>query len=217
MKQVVLFVAVGVLATAVGAQAAKTQVIQVGNLFFSPSSPTIQRGDTVKWVWSSGFHTTTSGTRGTAGAGSLWNEPIDPANLTYSRVFNSDGSFPYFCEFHLGMSGTITVATLTGVLDDPSTGLSPSELLLGQNQPNPFNAETVIPYTLPSAGRVSLAVLNILGQKVLTLVDAVQPAGSYLVSWDGRDSQGRDLPSGIYFYRFASGQAAMTRKMVVLR
>ncbi|MBI5867555.1 MAG: T9SS type A sorting domain-containing protein [candidate division Zixibacteria bacterium] len=216
MKQVVLFIAVGVLATAVGAQAAKTQVIQVGNLFFNPSSPTIQRGDTVKWVWSAGFHTTTSGTRGTAGAGSLWNEPIDPSNLTYSRVFNSDGSFPYFCDFHLGMSGTITVATLTDVLDDPQTSLSPSEML-GQNLPNPFNAETVIPYSLTNASHVSLAVLNILGQKVRTLVDEQQPQGSYLVNWDGRDEHGGELPSGIYFYRLAAGQAAMTRKLVVLR
>jgi len=199
------------------AQAATTHVVQVGNNFFNPSSPSILRGDTIKWVWVSGFHTTTSGIRNTAGAGSLWDKPIDASHRSFSRVFSAEGSFPYFCAFHLGMSGTITVTALTGVLDEPATTAARAAVALDQNIPNPFNAETVIPYTLRASGHASLIVANILGQTVRRLLEANQPAGSYSISWDGRDDTGLPVASGVYFYRLQAGNESMTRKMVMLR
>jgi len=202
----------------VTAQAATTHVIQVGNTFFNPSSPSIERGDTVKWVWVSGFHTTTSGIRGAPDAGALWDRPIDsPTHTSYSRVFSTEGSFPYFCAFHLGMSGTITVTATTGVFDEPPSVALPAAAALDQNLPNPFNAETVIPYTLSASGYVRLSIVNILGQSVRQLVDGTQPAGTYLTSWDGRDDKGSPVSSGVYFYRLETGTVALTRKMVVLR
>jgi plastocyanin len=200
------------------AQAATTHIIQVGNTFFNPGSPSIARGDTVKWVWASGFHTTTSGIRGAPDAGALWDRPIDsPTHTSYSRVFSAEGSFPYFCQFHLGMSGTITVTMTTGVADDPPTTDPPTTATLAQNLPNPFNAETVIPYTLHSSGHARLVIANILGQSVRQLVEETQPAGTYLARWDGRDDMGSPVSSGVYFYRLETGSVAMTRKMVVLR
>ena len=89
---------------------------------------------------------------------------------------------------------------------------------LSQNYPNPFNPQTMIRYDLLEAGAVRLSVYNVLGQMVRTLVDGQRPAGSYSVVWDGRDSTGREVASGIYLYRLqVKGQHVQTRRMVLLR
>jgi hypothetical protein len=81
---------------------------------------------------------------------------------------------------------------------------------LQQNFPNPFNPATSITYTVPDAGRVRLAVYNLLGQEVALLVDAVQPAGTYTTQFENAN-----LPSGIYFYRLQAPGIFETRKMVI--
>jgi flagellar hook assembly protein FlgD len=62
-----------------------------------------------------------------------------------------------------------------------------------------------------------LSVYNILGKKVVSLVDKQQPAGSHLVTWDGRDSDGRMVGSGVYFYRIESGDFSKTYKMIFMK
>ena len=73
--------------------------------------------------------------------------------------------------------------------------------MLYQNFPNPFNPATEIRYDLAEDSDVQLVVFNLLGQEVVGLVRAQQQAGSYVVTWNGRDASGREVPSGIYFYR----------------
>ena len=96
---------------------------------------------------------------------------------------------------------------------EPNGSLAPEQVQLFQNYPNPFNPVTVIDYRLPAAKRVELAVYNILGEKVRVLVKANQQAGSYSVAFDGRN-----LPSGVYYYllRTASG-ASVIKKMILLK
>jgi len=93
----------------------------------------------------------------------------------------------------------------------------PGDYVLYANYPNPFNTRTCIEYELPQAGRVSLQIYNILGQKLKMLTHDHQPAGRYQVFWDGRDSLGIEVASGIYFVRMEAGSYALTRKMVLLR
>jgi C1A family cysteine protease len=88
---------------------------------------------------------------------------------------------------------------------------------LSQNYPNPFNPETAIRYSLTQAGTVRLAVYNVLGQEVITLVSRQQPAGEHEVIWNGTDLNGRPVSSGLYFYRLEIGDFAQTKKMVLLR
>ena len=104
---------------------------------------------------------------------------------------------------------------VTGV--DPLPAAAPQQFELAQNYPNPFNPETVIRYQLSGVSDVELNVFNLLGQKVVTLIDARQGAGEYRVRWDGRDRRGAPVPSGVYFYRLESGQNSITRKMILLR
>ncbi len=93
----------------------------------------------------------------------------------------------------------------------------PKRFDLAQNYPNPFNPTTVIEYALPKAGHVNLAIYNIMGQKVRTLVDGMQPAGRFHLVWDGRSDSGVRVPSGIYFYRIQSGEYVAMKKMILMK
>ena len=92
-----------------------------------------------------------------------------------------------------------------------------SDFKLERNFPNPFNPETVLKFNLPEASRVSLNVYNILGQVVRTLVDEELPAGPHSVVWDGKNGQGTDVASGVYFYRLKAGSFESTMRMTLLR
>lgn len=93
-------------------------------------------------------------------------------------------------------------------------------LTLGQNHPNPFNPQTVIPYDLPYSMRqehVRLWILDISGRVVTTLVDDEQSGGSYRVTWEGRDNRGEQVSSGVYFYVLDVGGERRTKKLVLLK
>ena len=92
----------------------------------------------------------------------------------------------------------------------------PQQFYLGQNYPNPFNPSTIIPYRLPISTRVRLEVLNVLGQRLATLVDAEQPAGFHTATWDGTDASGRGVAAGVYLYRLVGNEVRLTRSMVLL-
>jgi len=83
---------------------------------------------------------------------------------------------------------------------------------LSQNYPNPFNPKTIINYELPITNDVELSVYNVLGQKVATLVNEKQQAGSYQVEWDASR-----FSSGVYFYRLTSQGVSMSRRMVLVK
>ena len=93
----------------------------------------------------------------------------------------------------------------------------PTEYGLSRNSPNPFNPETQIAYQLPEAGKVWLAVYNLLGQNVRTLVHGPQDAGTYQLTWDGRDASGRAVASGVYLYRLEAGDYVAVRKMLLIK
>ncbi len=95
--------------------------------------------------------------------------------------------------------------------------LLPREFRLLQNYPNPFNPETFIAYQLPEAGRVTLAIYNLLGQVVKILVDEHQEAGFYKVRWDGANNAGGQTASGVYFYRLRSAKHTQTLKMLKIQ
>ena len=97
------------------------------------------------------------------------------------------------------------------------SAITPKDFDLYQSYPNPFNAQTVIKYDLLKPCRVTLAIYNILGQKMRTLVDGRQEAGTKTSNWDGKDQKGRDLASGIYFYQLEAGEVTQTKRMVLLK
>jgi hypothetical protein len=93
----------------------------------------------------------------------------------------------------------------------------PQEFSLDQNYPNPFNPSTEIRFALAQAGPVELKIFNMLGQEVATLADDIRPAGSYQVMWDGKNTSGEFVGTGVYIYRIVSGGFTATKKMMLLR
>jgi hypothetical protein len=85
-----------------------------------------------------------------------------------------------------------------------------------QNEPNPFRSGTTIRFSLPRAEHAMLRVFNVEGRVVRTLVDGAMGAGQHATVWDGRDSRGQRLASGVYFYRLETPGGSITRKTVVL-
>lgn len=93
----------------------------------------------------------------------------------------------------------------------------PSELGLFQNYPNPFNPSTEIQFDVPISSKVTVEIYNLLGQKIRTLIDENRPAGSYQVTWDGKDANNIFVSSGIYLYRLQAGKFMETNKMLLVR
>jgi hypothetical protein len=104
------------------------------------------------------------------------------------------------------------VASFETSIDTPAY---PFALL--QNHPNPFNPSTDIGFTLNRDSNVILAVYDLSGRLVRTLVNGHRTAGTYSESWNGIDDNGNKTASGVYFYRIVSDHGALTKRMVLLK
>lgn len=93
----------------------------------------------------------------------------------------------------------------------------PQRVALLSNYPNPFNPTTVIPFDLPEAVHVKLAVYDMLGRRLVTLVDGVMPAGSHTATWEATNANGQAVPSGMYLYRLETDQESYTRRMLLVK
>ena len=115
---------------------------------------------------------------------------------------------------------TVRVTSITdenGAFSLPVRNLvPPPEDRLRQNHPNPFNPSTLIPFELSAGGHVRLDIYNILGQRVVTLIDGERPAGFQRVQWDGLDASGRGVAAGVYIYRLSTGDWNDARKLLLL-
>lgn len=108
----------------------------------------------------------------------------------------------------------VTIGRAPGATDVPG----PEESLpMFLAQPNPFNPRTLVRYALPWASHVSLKVYDQRGRLVRNLVSEVQAAGPMSAEWDGRDDEGRQLSSGVYFLKLATDQGVRTGKVVLLK
>ncbi len=112
--------------------------------------------------------------------------------------------------------------TYTATVEDDVTGLVeitpiPEEFSLSQNYPNPFNPTTTIEYALPATTDVKIDVFAIDGQQVRTLYRGAQAAGYHNVVWNGKNVAGRQVSSGMYFYRLRAGKEMFVRKMMLMR
>jgi flagellar hook assembly protein FlgD len=93
----------------------------------------------------------------------------------------------------------------------------PEEYELSQNYPNPFNPVTRIEYGLPVTSHVHLAIYDLLGREVVTLVDGIQEAGYRSITWHGMNRSGNGVGAGMYFYVIQAGDFRQIKKMILLK
>lgn len=96
-------------------------------------------------------------------------------------------------------------------------GLVNGAALLYQAYPNPFSSNTTISFNLPSEGRVSLKVYNVMGQLIKTVCEGQKPAGVHKINWNGNDESGNKVSNGIYLYRLVTNDQSQTKKVIVIR
>jgi hypothetical protein len=95
--------------------------------------------------------------------------------------------------------------------------VAPARTALVGVYPNPFNPSTHVTFSLAATQAVRLAVYDLQGNRVRTLVDEERPAGRHEAVWDGRDTDGRGVASGVYMARLVSGGVSEMRKMILLK
>lgn len=109
-------------------------------------------------------------------------------------------------------SGKVLRYSTSPVVSVIGSDVHPQQFILHQNHPNPFNPTTVISYQLSAISETSLIIYDAIGREEAVLVNDIQEAGTYSVSFDGSRS-----PSGIYFARLTSGGASQMRKLVLMK
>jgi plastocyanin len=187
--------------------------IAVANFSFTPASVTDAIvGDTIKWNWVSGGHTTTCDgsqftSRPTGAPG--WDANLNSGSTSFRYVITVAGMYNYICSPHApDMAGMIN-ATVSSINQT-------TEIVRGfdisQNYPNPFNPATKINFSIPLSSRVTLKIFNNAGQEVATLVNEILNASSYEVDWDAANHN-----SGVYYYRIQAGNYSETRKMLLIK
>jgi hypothetical protein len=119
------------------------------------------------------------------------------------------------CGSVTSYAATLSVTGLTAV--PVGVGARETELVLEANVPNPFNPETTIAYRIPTASHVRLDVYDAGGRLVRNLADSMQQPGRHTFVWNGCDTFGSPVASGVYFYRLVAGGNCMTKKMVLLK
>lgn len=142
-----------------------------------------------------------------------WNGELWEELPTYE---SSDRSFVYANSNFLGHFALIKKGS-GSALSTIESEIVPTEYALEQNYPNPFNPETRISYDIAEAGEVSLIVYDILGRKIVELVNEFKTPGRYNILWTGNDVLGNSVGSGIYLYQLRSRSYSKTKKMVISR
>jgi arylsulfatase A-like enzyme len=153
----------------------------------------------------------------------LKTDPIEQTNLVDFRTgeVRNDVSLPGLTidevrskNMQLRMELAKQEAVTTLVYETPG---APEPFQLLQNYPNPFNPITTIPYTVPHSVQVKLEIINMLGQRVKTLINARIAAGTHTMEWDATDEHGAPAPSGVYFCRLLMEGFQKTRTLTLLR
>ncbi|GAI33721.1 unnamed protein product, partial [marine sediment metagenome] len=135
--------------------------------------------------------------------------PTDPGAETGNIIFT-----------HNAMTSPDTVIVIgTGVvgIEEAKDDGVPTVYALSRNYPNPFKTETAIHYQLPQPNTVTIAIYNVSGQLMQTLVNEHRDAGYYTIHWDGRSQDSQRVSNGVYFCRMVAGEYVSVKKILLMR
>jgi plastocyanin len=176
-------------------------VVTVADFQFTPSSlPNVISGDTIRWVWVSGLHTTTS-TSVPAGA-MTWDQPIDATNTVYEYPATVTGTYNYYCMHH----PTTMIASFTVTSSTP-TGVGKNSAGILRIYPNPTSGQITI--IIPGSSRSKTDVLivrDLIGRTIFS--NTIIQDQEYNIDLS-------DYPGGYYFVQLTSDAGTMTRKVIL--
>ncbi len=152
-------------------------------------------------------------------------QEIDNVNMPFKQIDGLQANRSYYWRVKSTASnGTVSGYSPVGVFNtngvtgvENQGGELPKEFAVMQNYPNPFNPTTTIKYQLPQAAHVTIAVYNILGKEIATLVNGNVEAGYHSVIWNGTNNSGAKVNSGVYFYRVSTNSNVAVKKMLLLK
>ncbi|HEX2961119.1 MAG TPA: multicopper oxidase domain-containing protein [Ignavibacteriales bacterium] len=132
------------------------------------------------------------------------------------------GKFVYHChildhEENDMMQYMIVKHGMSKDTDEDGNAAIPVAFALHQNFPNPFNPATTIQFQLPDSGPVQIKIYDSIGKEIVTLADQVYEPGTHSITWNGTNSYGKMVPSGIYIYTMISGGFKAIKKMILLK
>jgi plastocyanin len=199
---------------------AVTHTITNSGFTFSPDNITINQGDTINFVLAS-IHNARQVTEATWNANGITsNGGFDTPFGGSQLILSQPGIYYYVCINHgpMGMKGIITVNTIATGINYGNPALPP-DFELKQNYPNPFNPTATIGFALPTRSQVRLGIYDILGNRIIYLVDGTEDAGLKEVTWNASN-----VASGIYISRFEATSISdpsktfiQTRKMLLIK
>lgn len=155
---------------------------------------------------------------------------LNTNGFSHTRAYEIEpgpATFYAVCQNYVETAGTGVASNYASLsvefFADPSASAVLDESIvrasfdLETNYPNPFNPATTIAYSLTEPAAVTLRVFDLLGREVRTLVDETQFPGRWVQEWDGKNTQGEPVPSGVYLYQLKAGQQQETRKMMLMK
>ncbi|MEO6038249.1 MAG: plastocyanin/azurin family copper-binding protein [Saprospiraceae bacterium] len=203
MKKTYLLLLLAILCGSLRAYAV-VHTITVQNFQFTPANiTTVHVGDTIKWTWINGAHTTTS-TAVPAGAAS-WNQAMSQSSQTFSYKVTKAGVYNYWCVPHQpSMAGSFTasaVSAVPGIAD-----AEPAFALRG----NVVNSEIKVDYNLANSTQISVRLYNLIGRLIRSYGDSRQGSGSFQETYPVGD-----LPKGLYLLAIIVDGRQTTRRVIV--
>ena len=147
-------------------------------------------------------------------------KPIRIKSMNYTFIAKSGKSFYISTTDTLTNEGNVACDNIHWTKSERVTAtgdeeILPPEVLLAQNQPNPFNVQTMIEYRVTKAGPVRLIVYDHAGKKICTMLEANQSPGAYQLIWNGRNDRGKKASAGLYIYRLESQNGSVSKKMIL--
>ena len=175
--------------------------VVIENFSFTPSSLSIDTGDTVRWTNNGNSHTVTSDDDFFS-SGTLSNGD------TFEHTFNTEGAFAYHCNFHSSMQASVTASES---LDNDDVSFL-DKITINLAYPNPFNPSTNISFSLDQYYSVSIDIYNLRGELVSNLLKRNLVAGNHSVVWNASDQ-----PSGVYLLRVSTNNFISTQKIMLIK
>jgi hypothetical protein len=127
--------------------------------------------------------------------------------VTDTSYYDFGGVYPYVQEWEL--------VTTTSDAEEPKA--IPEGYALSQNYPNPFNPTTNFSYSVPNKTYVKMAVYDIFGREIKTLLNESKDAGTYNITWNGKDNNNKQVSTGVYFYKLQASDFQKTMKMMLVK